>query len=138
MHGLDVLDLHFQFRFSLHHRTSDGVHWNAIAHRKITSLLLEHAAQAWGVDMTCPLRAIGEEENDTHNICSLLETGLNHLDNYHDFWVFLAIVCLYLTGQCRLTERDKEKENEMQESGQSTVELGTNDSGVFVSMWFTS
>lgn len=85
MHGLDVLDLHFQFRFSLHHRTSDGVHWNAIAHRKITSLLLEHAAKAWGVDMTCPLRAIGEEENETHNICSLLETGLNNLDNYHDF-----------------------------------------------------
>ncbi|KAG7243242.1 hypothetical protein INR49_011681 [Caranx melampygus] len=59
IHGMDVLDLHFQFRFSLHHRTNDGVHWNAIAHRKITSLLLQHAAQAWGVDMTCPLRAVG-------------------------------------------------------------------------------
>uniref|UniRef100_A0A3B4VI18 Family with sequence similarity 113 n=1 Tax=Seriola dumerili TaxID=41447 RepID=A0A3B4VI18_SERDU len=57
-HGMDVLDLHFQFRFSLHHRTNDGVHWNAIAHRRITSLLLQHAAQAWGVIMPCPLRAV--------------------------------------------------------------------------------
>uniref|UniRef100_A0A3B4VK68 Family with sequence similarity 113 n=1 Tax=Seriola dumerili TaxID=41447 RepID=A0A3B4VK68_SERDU len=59
-HGMDVLDLHFQFRFSLHHRTNDGVHWNAIAHRRITSLLLQHAAQAWGVIMPCPLRAVGQ------------------------------------------------------------------------------
>ncbi|XDV18544.1 hypothetical protein PO909_024209 [Leuciscus waleckii] len=49
--GFDVLDLHFQFRFSLHYRMKDGVHWNAIAHRKITCLLLEHVAQAWGVEL---------------------------------------------------------------------------------------
>nr|XP_020443614.1 PC-esterase domain-containing protein 1A-like isoform X2 [Monopterus albus] len=54
-YSMDVLDFHFQFRFSLHHRTKDGVHWNALAHRKITSLLLQHAAQAWGVIMPCPL-----------------------------------------------------------------------------------
>ncbi|XP_052009698.1 PC-esterase domain-containing protein 1A [Xyrauchen texanus] len=51
-YGFDVLDLHFQFRFSLHHRTHDGVHWNAVAHRKITCLLLEHVAQAWGVELS--------------------------------------------------------------------------------------
>ncbi|XP_044040856.1 PC-esterase domain-containing protein 1A-like isoform X2 [Siniperca chuatsi] len=55
---MDVLDLHFQFRFSLHHRTKDGVHWNALAHRRITSLLLQHTAQAWGVVMPCPLTAV--------------------------------------------------------------------------------
>ncbi|XP_047242243.1 PC-esterase domain-containing protein 1A-like isoform X2 [Girardinichthys multiradiatus] len=49
---MDVLDLHFQFRFSLQHRTKDGVHWNAIAHRRITALLLRHIAQAWGVRLT--------------------------------------------------------------------------------------
>ncbi|XP_047459693.1 PC-esterase domain-containing protein 1A isoform X2 [Mugil cephalus] len=53
-YGMDVLDLHFLFRFSLHHRTKDGVHWNAIAHRMISSLLLQHAAQAWGVILTRP------------------------------------------------------------------------------------
>ncbi|XP_069014918.1 PC-esterase domain-containing protein 1A [Embiotoca jacksoni] len=57
-YGMDLLDLHFQFRFSLHHRTKDGVHWNAIAHRRITCLLLQHTAQAWGVIMPCPLTAI--------------------------------------------------------------------------------
>ncbi|KAJ8262372.1 hypothetical protein GJAV_G00165670 [Gymnothorax javanicus] len=53
-YGLDVVDLHFHFRFSLQHRTRDGVHWNAIAHRQITCLLLEHAAQAWGVELQLP------------------------------------------------------------------------------------
>uniref|UniRef100_A0A3Q0S362 Family with sequence similarity 113 n=1 Tax=Amphilophus citrinellus TaxID=61819 RepID=A0A3Q0S362_AMPCI len=48
-YGMDVLDLHFQFRFSLQHRMKDGIHWNAVAHRKITSLVLQHAAEAWGV-----------------------------------------------------------------------------------------
>nr|XP_055056069.1 PC-esterase domain-containing protein 1A isoform X1 [Misgurnus anguillicaudatus]XP_055056078.1 PC-esterase domain-containing protein 1A isoform X1 [Misgurnus anguillicaudatus]XP_055056086.1 PC-esterase domain-containing protein 1A isoform X1 [Misgurnus anguillicaudatus] len=52
--GFDVLDMHFQFRFSLHLRTNDGIHWNAVAHRKITCLLLEHAAQAWGVELSSP------------------------------------------------------------------------------------
>ncbi|XP_044040709.1 PC-esterase domain-containing protein 1A-like isoform X4 [Siniperca chuatsi] len=50
-YGLDVLDLHFHFRLSLQHRMPDGVHWDALAHRHISSLLLQHAADAWGVDL---------------------------------------------------------------------------------------
>lgn len=50
-YGMDVLDLHYHFRSSLQHRTSDGVHWNALAHRWITCLLLKHIAQAWGVGL---------------------------------------------------------------------------------------
>lgn len=65
-YGLDVLDLHFQFRFSLQHRTTDGVHWNALAHRKITSLLLQHSAQAWGVILPCPVATFGEGYNCTN------------------------------------------------------------------------
>ncbi|XP_029382815.1 PC-esterase domain-containing protein 1A [Echeneis naucrates] len=61
-YNLDVLDLHFQFRFSLHHHTKDGVHWNAIAHRRITFLLLQHIAAAWGVIMPCLLTAVGNTE----------------------------------------------------------------------------
>lgn len=57
-YGLDVLDLHFEFRFSLQHRAKDGVHWNAIAHRRITSLLLQHMAEAWGVILPCPLNSV--------------------------------------------------------------------------------
>uniref|UniRef100_A0A8C3B2Y5 Family with sequence similarity 113 n=1 Tax=Cyclopterus lumpus TaxID=8103 RepID=A0A8C3B2Y5_CYCLU len=53
-YGLDVLDLHFHFRFSLQHRMPDGVHWDALAHRRISSLLLRHAADAWGVDLDGP------------------------------------------------------------------------------------
>ncbi|KAK5876046.1 hypothetical protein CesoFtcFv8_027054 [Champsocephalus esox] len=57
-YGMDALDLHFHFRFSLQHRTKDGVHWNTLAHRKITSLLLQHVAQAWGVLLPCPLKTV--------------------------------------------------------------------------------
>lgn len=70
-YGMDVLDLHFQFRFSLHHRMKDGVHWNAVAHRKITSLLLQHAAEAWGVILPCPVTVYDHtevaEEQPTYN-----------------------------------------------------------------------
>lgn len=53
-YGLDVLDLHFLFRFSLQHRAKDGVHWNAIAHRSISWILLRHMAQAWGITLPTP------------------------------------------------------------------------------------
>ncbi|XP_077356361.1 PC-esterase domain-containing protein 1A isoform X2 [Festucalex cinctus] len=48
---VDVLDLHFHFRFFLQHRTRDGIHWNALAHRRISTLLSLHAAEAWGVEL---------------------------------------------------------------------------------------
>ncbi|XP_058479893.1 PC-esterase domain-containing protein 1A isoform X2 [Solea solea] len=51
-----------EFRSSMHHRMKDGVHWNAVAHRKITSLLLQHAAQAWGVCMPCPVTTVENTE----------------------------------------------------------------------------
>ncbi|XP_056298154.1 PC-esterase domain-containing protein 1A-like isoform X2 [Pseudoliparis swirei] len=53
-YGFDVLDLHFHFRFSLQHRRADGIHWDALAHRHISSLLLRHAADAWGVELQAP------------------------------------------------------------------------------------
>ncbi|XP_072315404.1 PC-esterase domain-containing protein 1A-like [Eucyclogobius newberryi] len=48
-YGLDTLDLHFHFRLSLQHRMPDGVHWDSLAHRSISTLLLLHVAQAWGI-----------------------------------------------------------------------------------------
>ncbi|XP_031706837.1 PC-esterase domain-containing protein 1A-like [Anarrhichthys ocellatus] len=53
-YGLDVLDLHFHFRCSLQHRMPDGVHWPTLAHRRISSLLLQHATETWGVDLYDP------------------------------------------------------------------------------------
>ncbi|XP_072030805.1 uncharacterized protein [Amphiura filiformis] len=49
VYGLDVLDLHFFFRFQLHRRAPDGVHWNHQAHRRITNLILTHITNAWGL-----------------------------------------------------------------------------------------
>ncbi|XP_060887974.1 PC-esterase domain-containing protein 1A [Labrus mixtus] len=59
-YSLDVLDLHFHFRLSLQHRMPDGVHWDALAHRHISSLLLHHVADAWGVDLHEPAASQGQ------------------------------------------------------------------------------
>uniref|UniRef100_A0A3Q0S826 Family with sequence similarity 113 n=1 Tax=Amphilophus citrinellus TaxID=61819 RepID=A0A3Q0S826_AMPCI len=84
-YGMDVLDLHFQFRFSLQHRMKDGIHWNAVAHRKITSLVLQHAAEAWGVILPCPVTVYGEEEDWTlthRKIYSWCKMGLVSVETY--------------------------------------------------------
>ncbi|KAM8748256.1 PC-esterase domain-containing protein 1A-like isoform 2-T3 [Acanthopagrus schlegelii] len=60
-YGLDVLDLHFHFRLRLLHRMPDDVHWDALAHRRISTLLLQHAAAAWGVDLHVPLLPPGQD-----------------------------------------------------------------------------
>ncbi|KAM5194617.1 PC-esterase domain-containing protein 1A-like [Mantella aurantiaca] len=46
---LDVVDMHYHFRFDLRSRCKDAIHWNQLAHRKYTQILLAHIAQAWGV-----------------------------------------------------------------------------------------
>ncbi|KAM3937530.1 uncharacterized protein RB166_006849 isoform 1-T1 [Leptodactylus fuscus] len=50
-HKLDVLDMHFHFRGNLHLRCRDVTHWNQLAHRKYTQILLSHIAKAWGVGL---------------------------------------------------------------------------------------
>ncbi|XP_077334457.1 uncharacterized protein LOC143975794 isoform X4 [Lithobates pipiens] len=49
-HKMDVLDMHYHFRFDLCCRCKDAVHWNQLAHRKYSQILLAHIAQAWGVE----------------------------------------------------------------------------------------
>ncbi|XP_056407505.1 PC-esterase domain-containing protein 1A-like [Hyla sarda] len=49
-HKLDVLDMHYHFRLNLLLRCHDAVHWDRIAHRKYTQILLSHIAQAWEVE----------------------------------------------------------------------------------------
>ncbi|XP_040275346.1 PC-esterase domain-containing protein 1B-like isoform X2 [Bufo bufo] len=49
LHKLDVLDMHYHFRCDLRLRCPDSIHWNQVAHRKYTQILLTHIAQAWGV-----------------------------------------------------------------------------------------
>ncbi|KAL8613301.1 hypothetical protein ACOMHN_052541 [Nucella lapillus] len=46
--GFDVLDLHFWFRHHIDWRVADGIHWNPLAHRHMSELLLSHVANAWG------------------------------------------------------------------------------------------
>ncbi|XP_073472069.1 PC-esterase domain-containing protein 1A-like [Aquarana catesbeiana] len=49
-HKMDVLDMHYHFRFDLRSRCKDAIHWNHLAHRKYSQILLAHIAQAWGVE----------------------------------------------------------------------------------------
>ncbi|KAE8628730.1 hypothetical protein XENTR_v10000194 [Xenopus tropicalis] len=51
LYDLDVVDMHYHFRLELPHRCKDAVHWNQIAHRKSTQILLTHIAKAWGVEV---------------------------------------------------------------------------------------
>lgn len=39
------------FRKKTEMRVGDGVHWNAVAHRKITNIILAHVSKAWGVKL---------------------------------------------------------------------------------------
>ena len=47
--GLDVVDLHFEMQRHIDMRLQDGIHWNPVAHRNITSILLHHICLAWNV-----------------------------------------------------------------------------------------
>ncbi|XP_069833210.1 PC-esterase domain-containing protein 1A-like isoform X3 [Dendropsophus ebraccatus] len=50
-HKLDVLDMHHHFLGNLHFRCKDSIHWNQLAHRKYTQILLTHIAESWGVEV---------------------------------------------------------------------------------------
>jgi len=47
--GFNVLDLHFEMRRHIGLRMSDGIHWNALAHRKISLFVIKHICSAWHV-----------------------------------------------------------------------------------------
>ncbi|XP_077992202.1 PC-esterase domain-containing protein 1A-like [Glandiceps talaboti] len=69
--GYDVLDLHYYFRWQLHRRAGDGVHWNERAHRRITNLVLAHLATAWGVGVP---RLIGPDPVVRDNMIRLIRS----------------------------------------------------------------
>ena len=51
-HLWDYLDAQYWFRQShVDHRQSDGIHWNAKAHRWLTNVLLSHIGEAWGIGL---------------------------------------------------------------------------------------
>lgn len=50
LYNIDVLDMHHYFRLDLQRRCRDAIHWDQLAHRKYTQLLLAHIAQEWGVE----------------------------------------------------------------------------------------
>eukprot|EP00064_Thunnus_orientalis_P008138 superscaffoldBa00000951_g8161 len=81
-YGLDILDLHFHFRLNLQNRMPDGVHWDALAHRRISSLLLQHAADAWGVQLPHPPFPPGQGALQRQ---TLVQYEQNHLrsHNFH-------------------------------------------------------
>ncbi|KAF5278382.1 hypothetical protein FQA39_LY05871 [Lamprigera yunnana] len=45
--SIDVLDLHYYFRYFQNFHTFDGIHWLSIGMRYATNLLLTHAALTW-------------------------------------------------------------------------------------------
>ncbi|KAM4807592.1 PC-esterase domain-containing protein 1A [Rhinophrynus dorsalis] len=51
LYEMDIVDMHYHFRFDLHRRCRDAIHWDQLAHRKYTQILLTHIAEAWGVEV---------------------------------------------------------------------------------------
>ena len=47
----DMIDFHYYFRHQIQHRLLDGIHWDEVAHRRISNMLLTHIAQAWHVQL---------------------------------------------------------------------------------------
>jgi len=48
--GWDLVDAQFWFQQNQdYHRISDGIHWNAKAHRWLTCIFLSHISEAWGM-----------------------------------------------------------------------------------------
>lgn len=88
----DVLDLHYHFRLSLQHRMPDGIHWGALAHRRISGLLLHHIADAWGVDLHDPTSIHGEGQC-TKTVVLLLK------------WELTLQRSFVLNGACQTSER---------------------------------
>ena len=57
-HGAEVVDFHQLFDEQKHHRVKDGVHWDAVAHRRITNyLLLLIANHCYGHDHPKSIKA---------------------------------------------------------------------------------
>ncbi|KAA8582508.1 hypothetical protein FQN60_006179, partial [Etheostoma spectabile] len=91
-YGMDVLDLHFHFRSSLHHRTFDGVHWNAIAHREITYHAEVTTQQAASANGTKPagLHQVTYYSNcrsspHTHYFCNEQQSNHPSQGNYNSY-----------------------------------------------------
>ena len=47
------LDFHMVFSAQLHHRAADGIHWNNVAHRRMSHLLLQQISTLWAVPLPC-------------------------------------------------------------------------------------
>ncbi|XP_068129815.1 PC-esterase domain-containing protein 1A-like isoform X8 [Hyperolius riggenbachi] len=74
---VDVLDMHYHFRLELNTRCKDFVHWNPVAHRKYSHILLNHIAQAWGVEPPkAPITLKSEETQNVPPPAGALRNGL--------------------------------------------------------------
>ncbi|KAJ3585633.1 hypothetical protein NHX12_014352 [Muraenolepis orangiensis] len=82
-YGADVLDLHYSFRLSLQQRVRDGVHWNAIAHRRMTSLLLRHAADSWGVRLPAPAPPPPSRHGPPSAVAAAKASGVLHMMGFN-------------------------------------------------------
>lgn len=49
------LNLHSTFTNQLHLRADDGIHWNSIAHRRISNLILHQLCRVWNLPVPCRL-----------------------------------------------------------------------------------
>ncbi|CAF0773201.1 unnamed protein product [Didymodactylos carnosus] len=57
-YGFEVIDLHRLFRGRTEHRVDDGMHYDEIVHREITTIIAKHIACIWNVKLSVPISSL--------------------------------------------------------------------------------
>lgn len=73
----DIIDAQFWFRQNyIEHRSDDGIHWNAKAHRWLTNIILTHIAIEWGIGLPTFLHGKNTNNEKTFHV-QIVDTSGN-------------------------------------------------------------
>lgn len=75
-YGHIFLDLHKIFSVQLHNRAADGIHWNHLAHRRISDLLLSQISQSWHVPLPSHFPTLHPAEAKSENLVTFFRKGM--------------------------------------------------------------
>ena len=76
-YNFQVIDLHYLVRKRVQHRCRDGMHYNALIHREITTHIARYIS--YGLNKNLPI--CSQQNKDDHRICyNIIESIINKID----------------------------------------------------------
>lgn len=78
--GFDVQDMHYYFRYQIHRRAKDGIHWGPHTVRHMNNILLTHIALAWDRQLPNRFKSL--------NLDSIVEMSNERGTGFHGDYVF--------------------------------------------------